>query len=118
MFGIFKDLGAMAGMMKNLPKIQEEMARFNETVKQLTAEGEAGAGMVKIQVNGLRQVVRCEISEETFQEGDRELLEDLIRSATNQAMEKIELVINEERTKMMSALGMPAGMDLPNMPGV
>jgi DNA-binding YbaB/EbfC family protein len=77
----------------------------------LTAEGEAGAGMVKVTVNGDRKVVKIDMDESLITPQDKEMLSDLIVAATNIAMEQIEGKIKEE---MKSAT---EGM-MPNIPGM
>ena len=54
---MFDKLGQMAGLMKNLPKIREEMAKLQSKLAQISAEGDAGGGMVKVRVNGNMEVV-------------------------------------------------------------
>lgn len=115
---MFKEMGQVMGLMKNLPKIQEEFQKFQEGLGKINAEGDAGAGMVRVKVNGFKQVVRVELSDEVLASPDKELLEDLIRAATNQAMEKVQELVNEERNKMMAGLGLPGGAGIPGIPGI
>jgi hypothetical protein len=115
---MFKEIGQLAGMMGQMPRIREEMEKLQQRLPQLTAEGDAGAGMVKIRVNGRLDVIACVISDEIMKSGDREMLEDLIRGATNQAIAKVRQQIADETTKMASNLGLPPGMGLPGMPGL
>jgi nucleoid-associated protein EbfC len=115
---MFKEIGQLAGMMGQMPRIREEMEKLQQRLPQLTAEGDAGAGMVKIRVNGRLDVTACVISEEIMKIGDREMLEDLIRGATNQAIAKVRQQIADETTKMASNLGLPPGIGLPGMPGL
>ncbi len=112
---MFKELGQLAGLMKNLPRIKEEMERFQGTLGQITAEGDAGGGMVKVRVNGRMELVGCTLSDEAMKLNDREMLEDLIKAAVNQAIEKARQQTAEEAAKMGSALGLPPGMGLPGM---
>ena len=105
--------GQLAGLMKNLPKIREEMGRLQERLQQITAEGDAGGGMVKVKVNGQMELLSCRISDEALK--DRELLEDLIRGAVNQALQRARQTVAEETSKMASGLGLPAGMNLPGL---
>src|SRR5579872_6137105 len=113
--GLFNQIGQMAGMMKNLPKIKEEMEQFQQRVAQIVAEGDAGAGMVKVKANGRMEIVGCTLSDEALRLNDREMLEDLIKGAANQALEKVRQQMAQERDKMMSGLGLPAGMGLPGL---
>jgi hypothetical protein len=114
---MFKGLGQMMGMFKQLPKIKEEMERLQQRLGQISAEGDAGAGTVKVRVNGKQELVACTISDEAFKAGDREMLEEMIRGAVNQAMERVRRLVAEETNKMATNLGMPPGMDLPGLPG-
>ena len=109
-----KDLGQIAGLMGNLPKIRAEMEKFQQRLGQLTADGDAGGGMVRVRVNGRMEMVSCNLSDEAT--GDREMLEDLIRAATNQAIDNVRQVVAQETSKMASGLGLPPGMGLPGMP--
>lgn len=113
---MFKELGQIAGLLRSLPKIKEEMQRFQEKLPQIIAEGDAGAGMVKVRVNGRMEVISCTISDEAMKLNDREMLEDLIKSATNQALGKARVQVAEETSKMAGGLNLPAGMGLPGLP--
>src|SRR5262245_8214272 len=110
---MFKELGQLAGMMKNIGKIKEEMAGLQARLGQITAEGEAGGGMVKVKVNGAMEFQSIRLGDEAMK--DREMLEDLIASACNQALKKVRLAVNEETQKMASGLGLPSGMGLPGV---
>jgi DNA-binding YbaB/EbfC family protein len=115
MFEMFKGMGQLAGLMRNLPKLREEMEKLQQRLGQLTAEGDAGAGMVKVKVNGRLEVQSCQLSDEAVKGGDRELLEDLITAATNQALDKARQLVSEETSKAAGGMGLPAGMSLPGM---
>ena len=112
----FKQLGQMAGLLQQLPRIKEEMDRLQERLGQIVAEGDAGAGMVKVRVNGRLEVLSCSLSEEVFRQGDREMLEDLIRASTNQAIERARQQAAEETGKMAAGFGLPPGLGLPGLP--
>lgn len=112
MFG-FKEIGQLAGLMKQLPKIKEEMDKFQAQLAQITAEGNAGGGMVIARVNGKNELLSCKISDEAVK--DREMLEDLIVSAINQAMTKAREQTAQEAGKMANGLGLPPGMGLPGL---
>jgi nucleoid-associated protein EbfC len=112
---MFKELGQIAGMIKQWPKIKEEMDKLQHRLGQLTAEGDAGAGMVRVKVNGRMEIQACMISADAFKPGDKEMLEDLIRAATNQALERIRRQVAEETSKMANGLGMPPGISIPGL---
>jgi DNA-binding YbaB/EbfC family protein len=112
---ILGQLGQLASLMKNLPKMREEAEKLQRNIAALTADGDAGGGMVRARVNGRMEVLRCQISDDLLQMNDREMLEDLIRAAINQAIQKVRHLIAEETSKMASSLGLPAGMPLPGL---
>jgi DNA-binding YbaB/EbfC family protein len=115
MFDLFKGVGQLASLWKNLPRLREEMERFQQHLGQVVAEGDAGAGMVKVRVNGRMEVLGCRLSEDAFRPQDRELLEDLIKAATNQALERVRQLVAEEASKMAPGMGLPPGTKLPGM---
>lgn len=102
----------MLDIQKLMGKVQEMQERFKQTQEKLThltATGEAGAGMVKVAVNGSRKIVRLEIEPDAY--SDKEMLQDLIVAATNNALENIEVMIKEEVRKSTDGL-------LPDIPGL
>lgn len=115
---MFKELGAMFGMLRNQGKIQEEIQKFQAQVGQITAEASAGAGYVTVKVNGRLEVLSVRISEDAMRLNDREMLEDLITAATNQAMTKVRQQLAEESAKMAANIGLPPGMLGGGLPGV
>jgi len=110
---MFKGMGRFADLMRNLPKIRAEMEQLQQRLGQITAEGDAGAGMVKVRVNGRMEMTGCTLSEDALQLNDREMLEDLIKGAVNQALAKVRQQIAEETSKVAMGLGLPTGMNLP-----
>lgn len=110
---MFKELGQIAGMMKQLPRIKEEMEKFQQRLGQITAEGDAGGGMVKVRVNGRMEIISCQLGDDAL--SDREMLEDLIQSAVNQAIDRVRQQTADEAGKMASGLGLPPGLSLPGM---
>src|SRR5437879_4603330 len=88
MFEMFKNLGALPGLMRNMGRMQEEAAKMQQRLAASVVEGDAGAGMVKAKANGKLELLGVTISEEAMKLQDREMLEDLIRAAVNQAFAK------------------------------
>lgn len=105
---MFKEFGALMNLMGNKDKIQAEVGKFQQQVGQITAEGTAGAGMVTVKVNGKFEILSCRVADDAL--GDREVLEDLIVAATNQALAKVRDALAAESAKMAGNLGLPAGM--------
>ncbi len=101
----------LMGMMGKVKEAQAKIKEAQARVVHLTAEGESGAGLVKVKVNGERKVLNIEIDESLMTPADREMLSDLIVAATNISMEAIEVKIKAE---MKSAT---EGM-MPNIPGM
>jgi DNA-binding YbaB/EbfC family protein len=114
---MFGDLGKLAGLLTKPAKIREEMDKLQARLGQLTVEGQAGGGMATVKVNGRFTVLSCRLSEEAMKLNDREMLEDLIVAATNQALDKVRELMAGETQKMAAELGLPAGMSLPGLSG-
>ncbi|MSR32112.1 MAG: YbaB/EbfC family nucleoid-associated protein [Gemmataceae bacterium] len=112
---MFKELGALAGLMRNLPKMQEQMRDMQARMEKISVEGDAGAGMVKIRVNGKMEITSCAISDDAWKLQDRECLEELIRSAANQALSKAKAEMSGETGKIAESLGLPGGMQFPGL---
>jgi hypothetical protein len=115
MFGKF---GQIASLIGNLPRLQEEMKKFQENLGQITAEGDAGAGAVKVKVNGRFEMLSCQLLDNAMIGNDRELLEDLIRAATNQAVQKARQQVMDEYAKMFAGMGLPGVLPGMGLPGV
>src|SRR5260370_10493584 len=110
---LFDKIGQFAGLLRNLPKMKEEIERTQQRLGQLTAEGDAGGGMIKMKVNGKMEVLSCSLSDEAVKLNDREMLEELIRAAANQALAKVRQQNAEEMGKLAAGLGLPPGFNLP-----
>ena len=115
---MFKELGAVMGLLKNQGKIQEEVQKFQASVGQITAEATSGAGYVTVKVNGRMEVLSVRLSEDVLKLNDREMLEDLIAAATNQALTKVRQQLAEESAKMAANIGLPPGMLGGGFPGM
>jgi DNA-binding YbaB/EbfC family protein len=112
---LFKQLGQLAGLLQQLPRIKEEMERLQEKLAKITAEGDAGAGMVKVRASGKLEILSCVVSEELMKLQDKEMLEELVRAATNQALDRARQLAAEVTSKMASAFGLPGDMKLPGL---
>ena len=115
---MFKGLGAMMSLLGNQGKIQEEVQKFQAQIGTITAEATAGAGFVTVKVNGRLEVLSVRISDEAMTLNDRELLEDLVAGATNQALAKVRQQLAEESAKMAENIGLPPGMLGGGLPGM
>jgi DNA-binding YbaB/EbfC family protein len=106
---MFDKIGQVMGLMKNLPKLQAAMAEMQQKLGQISVEGNAGAGMVAVAVNGRMEVTRCVISDEALKLNDKDMLADLVIAATNMALAKAR----EEVAKASQAMAADAGLPLP-----
>ncbi len=107
---MFDKLGAMMSLMGNRGKIQDEIQKFQAQIGNITAEASSGAGYVTVKVNGRMEIQSVRISEEAMQLNDREMLEDLVAAATNQALLKVREQLAQESAKMAQNIGLPPGM--------
>jgi len=93
-------------ILKNAQQIQQQMGVFQEKLGNIQAVGSSGGGMVQIELNGRMEVQEVQISPELVEGKDREMLQDLVAAAFNDAMDKIREAINRE-------MGALAGMGMP-----
>ncbi|MDM7857411.1 YbaB/EbfC family nucleoid-associated protein [Thiopseudomonas acetoxidans] len=98
--------GGMAGLMKQAQMMQDKMQKMQEELANAEVTGESGAGMVSVVMTGRHDVRRVSIDDSLLEE-DKEILEDLIAAAVNDAVRKIE----QRNEQAMS--GITAGMQLP-----
>lgn len=105
---MFKGLGQFASLMKNAQEIQGRMKEMQEALKRLKVEGTAGGGMVTVEMNGQQQVLDCRIEPALFESDDREMLEDLVVAAVNQALDKVKQATATEMGRLAGGLDMPA----------
>jgi nucleoid-associated protein EbfC len=101
---MFKGLGQIASLMKQAHEIQGRMKDMQENLRRIKVEGTAGAGMVTIEMNGQQQALGCRIEPSLFESGDREMIEDLVLAAVNQALEKSKQAAAEEMGKLTNGL--------------
>ncbi len=85
---MFKGLANLGSLVKQAQQIGGQIQNLSETLKDRRTTGTAGGGMVEIEVNGLMEVLQCRIDQQLIEQGDRELIEDLIVAAVNQAVAK------------------------------
>src|SRR4051812_35383001 len=112
---MFDKIRGVMSLLGNMSKIREQVEGMQGKLAQLTAEGDAGAGMVKVTVNGRMDVLSIKLSDDALKGNDKEMLEDLLKAAMNQAVGKARQLAAEETQKMATDLGLPPGMNLPGM---
>jgi DNA-binding YbaB/EbfC family protein len=104
--------GGMAGLMKQAQQMQEKMARMQEELANAESTGESGAGLVKVVMTGRHDVKRVSIDDSLLQE-DKEILEDLIAAAVNDAVRKIEAASQAQMAGMTAGMQLPPGFKMP-----
>ena len=85
---MFKGIGNLGSLLKTAQEMGQRMQKLNDELKIRRATGTAGGEMVEVQVNGLQEVLRVRIHPQLLADGDKELLEDLVTAAVNQALQK------------------------------
>lgn len=101
----------LAGLMKQAQAMQANMAKAQEELAQLEVEGQAGAGMVKVQMTCAHDVRRVSIDPSVMD--DREMLEDLLAAAFNDAVRRGESLSKERMAGFTAGLNLPPGFKLP-----
>lgn len=104
--------GNFGNMMKQAQAMQATMQKAQQEIAQMEVVGESGGGMVRVTMTGRHEVKRVQIEPAVASE-DREMLEDLIAAACNDAVHKIETQTNEKMSGLMSGMQLPPGMKLP-----
>ncbi|WP_431028559.1 YbaB/EbfC family nucleoid-associated protein [Lysinibacillus sp. LZ02] len=102
-----RGMGNMQGMMKKMQKMQKEMMEAQEALNQQQFEGTAGGGMVKVIMNGQRQVLEVNLDESVVDPEDIEMLQDLIVIATNEVLKKVDETTNATMGKFTQGLNLP-----------
>ncbi|MAW78768.1 MAG: YbaB/EbfC family nucleoid-associated protein [Parvularcula sp.] len=100
-------------IMKQAGEMQAKMKEMQEKLADIEATGEAGAGMVKVVLNGKGYAKAVAIERSLMKEDEAEILEDLIAAAINDAKSKLEKETEEQMKKMTAGLPLPPGMKLP-----
>ena len=103
--------GGIAGLMKQAQKMQENMQKAQEELAKIEVEGQAGAGMVKVVMTCKHDVRRVSIDPSVMD--DKEMLEDLIAAALNDATRRVETTTQERMAGFSAGLNLPPGMKLP-----
>ena len=99
-------------MMKQAKKMQEDMALAQEGLKDKTVEVTAGGGVIKAVASGDGRIVSIDIKPEVVDPEDIEMLQDLVLSAVNQALEQAAAINQEEMGKITGGMGLPGGFGL------
>lgn len=104
--------GGIGNLMKQAQKMQADMQRAQEELANMEINGQAGGGMVKVVMTGRHDLKRVSI-DDSLMGDDKEMLEDLIAAAVNDAVRQLEQVTQEKMGGLTSGLNLPGGMKLP-----
>jgi DNA-binding YbaB/EbfC family protein len=105
-------MNGMGDMMKKAQKMQEEMQKAQEEIAKAEVVGESGAGLVKITMTGRHDVRNVEIDPSLMTE-DKDILEDLLAAAVNDAVRRVEANQKERMSGMAAEMGLPPGFKMP-----
>ena len=104
--------GGIAGLMKQAQQMQDNMKKAQEELAQTEVEGQAGAGLVKVTMTCRHDVKRVKIDPSLVAE-DRDMLEDLVAAAVNDAVRRVETTTQEKMSGLTAGLPLPPGFKLP-----
>ncbi len=104
--------GGIGNLMKQAQKMQADMQRAQEELANMEISGQSGGGMVKVVMTGRHDLKRVSI-DDSLMGDDKEMLEDLIAAAVNDAVRQLEEVSQERMSGLTAGLNLPGGMKLP-----
>ena len=107
--------GGIAGLMKQAQQMQENMKKAQEELGKVEVEGQSGAGLVKVVMTCQHDINRVSIDDSLLEDAkdDKEMLEDLIAAAVNDAVRKVESTTQDKMSGFTAGLNLPPGMKLP-----
>jgi DNA-binding YbaB/EbfC family protein len=104
--------GGIGNLMKQAQQMQANMQKMQEEVANMEVEGQAGGGLVKVVMTGRHDLKRVSIDDSVLKD-DKEMLEDLIAAAVNDAVRQVEKVSQEKMSSVTAGFNLPPGMKLP-----
>ena len=104
--------GQLAGLMKQAQQMQENMKKVQDELASTEVEGQSGAGMVKILMTCRHDVKRVTIDESLLKD-DKDMLEDLVAAAMNDAVRRVETTVQERMGAVTAGLPLPPGFKMP-----
>ncbi|MBE1274847.1 YbaB/EbfC family nucleoid-associated protein [Enterovibrio baiacu] len=104
--------GGMGNLMKQAQQMQERMQKMQEEIANMEVTGEAGAGLVKVTITGSHSVRRVDI-DDSLMEDDKDMLEDLVAAAFNDAARRVEEAQKEKMGDVTGGMQMPPGFKMP-----
>jgi len=105
--------GNIGNMMKQAQQLQANMQRAQAEIAALEVTGEAGGGMAKVTMTGKHEVRRVSLDPSIVSSDDKDMLEDLVAAAINDAVQKLERATQEKMANVMGGMQLPPGMKMP-----
>ncbi|HKK13299.1 MAG TPA: YbaB/EbfC family nucleoid-associated protein [Gammaproteobacteria bacterium] len=104
--------GGIGNLMKQAQQMQENLQKAQEELASLEVTGESGGGMVSVVMTGKHEVRRITV-DDSLMGDDKDMLEDMVAAAVNDAVHKVETMTQERFSSLTSGMGLPPGMKLP-----
>jgi DNA-binding YbaB/EbfC family protein len=104
--------GGLGNLMKQAQRMQAEMEKAQQELAELEVQGQSGGGMVTVVMTGRHELRQVTIDDAVFGD-DKEMVEDLLAAAVNDAVQKLEATMKERMAGVTSGLGLPPGIKLP-----
>ena len=104
--------GGIGNIMKQAQQMQANMQKMQEEVANMEVEGQAGGGLVKVVMTGRHDIKRVHIDDSVLKD-DKEMLEDLVAAAVNDAVRQVEKVSQDKMSSVTAGFNLPPGMKLP-----
>lgn len=105
--------GQLGKLMQQAQQMQATMQKAQEELAAMEVTGEAGGGLVSVVMTGRHELRRVSIDPSLFQDEDREMIEDLVAAAVNDAVQRIEKTVQEKMSSLTAGMALPPGMKLP-----
>ncbi|HHC75151.1 MAG TPA: YbaB/EbfC family nucleoid-associated protein [Thiothrix sp.] len=103
----------LGGLMKQAQKMQEDMQKAQEEIANMEVKGQSGGGLVSVIINGKHECKRVSIDESLIDDDDKEMLEDLIAAAFNDAAQRLSGQTKDKMANVTQGINLPPGMKLP-----
>jgi DNA-binding YbaB/EbfC family protein len=105
--------GGLGGLMKQAQKMQEDMQKAQEEIANMEISGQSGGGLVSVVINGKHECKRVTIDESLMEDDDKEMVEDLVAAAFNDAAQRLASESKDKMSGITQGMNLPPGMKLP-----
>lgn len=106
--------GALGNLMRQAQQMQDKVQNMQKELAEMEIIGESGAGLVKVTMNGRHETRAVTLSDDIMSE-DKDVIEDLIAAAVNDAVQRVERTSKEKMSEVTGGLNLPPGMNIPGM---